>query len=74
MTEQVSEKSGVVVLLLCLFFGTFGIHRFAVGKVGTGILYLFTFGILGIGALIDLIMIILGSFTDSQGRKVKLAN
>lgn len=39
---------------LCLFFGGFGAHKFYEGKIGSGILYLFTFGIFGIGWLIDI--------------------
>lgn len=44
-------------LLLCFFLGCFGIHRFYVGKIATGILWLFTLGFLGIGIIIDLICI-----------------
>ncbi len=76
MTEQmaVSDKNGIVALVLLLFLGSLGIHRFYVGKVGTGILYFFTLGILGIGALYDLIMLLLGKFTDANGNVVKLSN
>lgn len=74
MTEQVSDKSGVVALLLVLFLGSLGIHRFYAGKTGTGILYLLTLGILGIGVFIDFILILVGSFTDAQGRKISLSN
>ncbi len=63
-----SDKSKVAAILLCLFLGGFGIHRFYVGKVGTGILMLVTLGGLGIWSLIDLIMIIVGKFTDKDGR------
>ena len=69
---QVSTKSRLVALLLCLFLGELGIHRFYVGKVGTGILWLCTGGIFGIGFLIDLIMIIVGGFTDSYGLRVEV--
>jgi TM2 domain-containing membrane protein YozV len=62
-----SDKSNVVALLLCFFLGCFGIHRFYVGKVGTGILQLVTLGGLGIWALIDLILIILQKFEDGEG-------
>ena len=44
-----------VAFFLCLFFGLWGIHKFYEGKIVLGIVYLFTFGIFGIGALIDLI-------------------
>ncbi len=62
-----SHKSRLVALLLCLFIGCLGIHRFYVGKIGTGLLWLFTGGLFGIGALIDLIMIICGNFRDCAG-------
>ena len=64
------EKSRLATLLLCIFVGALGIHRFYVGKIGTGILWLLTCGIFGIGSLVDLIMICTGSFTDSEGKKV----
>ncbi|MDD2371479.1 MAG: TM2 domain-containing protein [Firmicutes bacterium] len=65
-----SSKSRLTALLLCIFVGVLGIHRFYVGKTGTGILWLLTGGICGIGTLIDLIMIIVGSFTDQAGLPV----
>jgi len=53
---------------LCFFVGVFGVHRFYVGKIGTGILQLLTLGGLGIWALIDFILIIVGAFKDSDGK------
>ncbi len=52
-------KSKWVAFLLCLFLGYLGAHRFYEGKIGTGILYLCTFGLLGIGVIVDLICILL---------------
>ena len=56
--------------ILCFFFGIFGVHRFYVGKVGTGLLQLVTLGGLFIWATIDFIMIVVGAFTDKEGRKL----
>ncbi len=67
---EISTKSRLVALLLCLTFGALGFHRFYVGKVGTGLLMLLTLGGLGIWVLVDTILILTGSFTDSDGRKV----
>ena len=65
-----NEKNWLVTLLLCLFLGTIGVHRFYAGKIGTGILQLLTLGGCGIWVLVDLIMIITGSFTDKNGNKI----
>lgn len=65
---EVSEKKRLVAFLLCFFLGCLGIHRFYVGKVGTGILQIVTLGGLGIWVLIDFIMIIIGKFSDKEGK------
>ena len=62
-----SEKSNTVALLLCFFLGFLGIHRFYVGKIGTGVLMLVTLGGLGIWNLVDFIIIVMQKFTDSEG-------
>lgn len=69
--EAVSEKSRTAALLLCLFFGYLGVHHFYAGRIGLGILYLFTGGLFIIGAIVDFVMIIAGTFKDSNGREIK---
>jgi TM2 domain-containing membrane protein YozV len=61
------QKSWIVTLLLSFFLGALGVHRFYVGKIGTGILMLITVGGFGVWALIDFIMIAVGKFSDKQG-------
>jgi TM2 domain-containing membrane protein YozV len=61
------RKSWLLTLLLAIFLGYLGIHRFYVGKVGTGLVYLFTGGVCGIGWVLDIILILVGSFRDSAG-------
>jgi TM2 domain-containing membrane protein YozV len=70
----VSEKGFVPTILLCFFLGAFGIHRFYVGKIGTGILMLLTLGGLGIWTLVDFIIIVTGSFRDGDGLLIKASN
>ncbi|HLS33896.1 MAG TPA: TM2 domain-containing protein, partial [Brevibacterium sp.] len=63
-----NQKSFLVTWLLAYFVGVLGIDRFYLGKIGTGILKLITFGGLGIWALIDLIMVLVGATRDKEGR------
>ena len=65
-----SDSQWVVTLLLAFLLGVIGAHRFYVGKTGTGILMLLTFGGLGIWLLIDLILIVTGQFTNKTGEKI----
>lgn len=67
----VSIKNRTAVVLLCFFLGWLGIHRFYVGKIGTGLLWLVTFGLFGVGVLIDFIVALIGSFTDKSGAFVR---
>lgn len=69
-TEPKSPKSRTTAALLCFFLGFLGIHRFYAGKIGTGLLWLFTGGLFFVGELVDFIMILCGSFTDSDGTKL----
>ncbi|MHC5306872.1 TM2 domain-containing protein [Bartonella sp. LJL80] len=71
-----SKHSKIVLAIVCWFFGVLGVHRFMVGKIGTGILMLvLTLTVIGIfitaiWALIDFIVILMGNFTDKDGNKI----
>ncbi|PZC51032.1 MAG: TM2 domain-containing membrane protein YozV [Chloroflexi bacterium] len=67
----ISEKSFVTTLVLVVLLGVLGVHRFYVGKTGTGILMLLTFGGLGIWSLVDTIVIAVQKFKDSKGLLIK---
>ena len=70
-SETISTRKILPALLLCLFFGIFGTHRFYVGKVGTGILEMLTLGGLGLWIFYDIIVLVLGRFTDHEGAVLK---
>ena len=78
-SQNYSEKSRLACLLLCVFLGWLGAHRFYTGKVGTGLLMILTSGgafagnvwpIGGIWVAVDLIFIICGIFRDKKGKPV----
>lgn len=74
----ISDRKILPAFLLCLFVGTFGVHRFYAGKAGTGALMLvLTLSLVGvvvtsIWALIDLIVLVVGAFRDGRGLPLRL--
>ena len=64
-------KDWLTTLLLCIFVGPLGIHRFYVGKTVTGIIMLLTLGGCGIWALIDFVLIVTDVFTDVNGQPLR---
>lgn len=67
-----SQKSKSVALVLCVLLGYMGIHRFYVGKIGTGILWLLTLGCFGIGWIVDIVMLCCNKFADKSGAIIGL--
>lgn len=68
---QTSDKSKWTAFILCFIGGNLGLHRFYARRISTGILYLFTFGVFGLGSLVDLILILLGKFKDADGCRLE---
>jgi len=58
----------LAVFFLSFTWGTFGVDRFYLGKIGTGIVKLVTFGGLGVWVIVDLALIMSGAMRDKQGR------
>ena len=59
--------SKIAAILITFFLGGLGVHRFMVGKIGTGIIWLITGGCFGIGWLVDLIKVCTGKFAKKDG-------
>lgn len=59
--------SKTAAVLITFFLGELGVHRFMTGKIVTGIIWLLTCGVFGIGWLVDFIMVLTGKFTDKNG-------
>ena len=70
LPPNTSQRNRLTTLLLCVLLGPFGAHRFYLGKIGTGVLWLCTFGILGLGVVFDLVMIATGECRDIEGKPV----
>ena len=65
------QKSKLVIFILSWFLGWLGIHRFYTGKVWTGILYLCTGGLWGVGVFFDNLFILMNCYKDKQGVPLK---
>lgn len=63
----VSPRNRTAAALLAFFLGVLGVHRFYVGKVGTGVLMLLTAGGFGVWVIIDFVVILVGGFRDKNG-------
>ena len=66
--NDMSEKSQSTAFVLSLLLGTFGVDRFYLGYTGLGLLKLFTCGGLGIWAVVDYVLIGIGSMKDAEGK------
>ncbi len=67
MYGGISPKSKIATLILCILLGELGIHRFYVGKVGTGLIWFLTGGLFLIGWILDIIKVASGTFRDGAG-------
>ena len=63
-----APKRRKTALLLCVFLGWMGAHRFYVGKKGTGRLYLWTGGLCFLGVIVDLVSLLTDTFLDGSGQ------
>lgn len=68
LPANISPSNRLVAFLLCLLLGWLGVHRYYTGHILLGLIYTLTWGVFGIGWIVDLIRIAIGNYTDSSGR------
>ena len=69
--QPVSDKQWIVALILNFFLGYLGLHRFYTGHIGIGVIQLLTWGGCGLWWLLDFIMLLTGSYKDSNNLPLK---
>lgn len=65
-----SNKNRLTALLLCALIGWLGLHRFYIGRPGSGVVWLLTLGFLGVGVIYDAVMLATGELVDGEGKRV----
>ena len=70
-TTITSDKDKKTALLLCIFGGFLGLHYFYVGRIGKGLLYMFTVGLFMFGWIFDIITVATGGFKDNSGQPLR---
>lgn len=68
VTETSNKSKRRALILCCLgLIGIGGLHRLYVGRMGSGVIYLFTGGLFFFGTIFDLVHIAMGTFQDNAG-------
>ena len=65
-----SPKNWWITFFLCLVLGVFGIHRFYTGRIASGFFMFLTLGGVGVWIIVDLVLLILKKYTDSEGKYI----
>jgi TM2 domain-containing membrane protein YozV len=68
MSPSSEQRDWLTMVLVCFFFGVFGVHRFYTGYRAIGVIQLLTAGGCGIWWAVDFLMILVGSYRDADGR------